>query len=40
MTAAQLDALCQAALARLAKHINRMAAQQVRRMQESWRAGT
>ena len=39
MSAAQLDALCQAALARLAQHINRVYGQQVRRMRESWRAG-
>jgi len=39
MSAAQLDALCQAALARLGQHINRVAGQQVRRMRESWRAG-
>ena len=37
MNAAQLDTLCQAALA---QHINRVAGQQVRPMRESWRAST
>ena len=36
MSAAQLDALCAAARKRLLNHINRVAAQQVRRMREGW----
>ena len=38
MTPAQLDALADAALARLTLWIARSAAQQKRRMLESWRA--
>lgn len=39
MTPAELDALCVAALDRIQRAINRMAAQQLRRMRENWRAG-
>ena len=39
MSAADLDALEAAALARLAQFINRMTSQHLRRMRESWRAG-
>jgi hypothetical protein len=37
MSAAQINALAEAALARLAQSLNRSAAQHVRRMRESWR---
>jgi len=36
VTAAQLDALCAAATQRLRVYINQCAAQQLRRMRESW----
>jgi len=36
MSEAQINELCQAALERIQKYINRMAAQQVRRMREEW----
>ncbi len=36
MTTEQLDALCNAALARLAEFINRSAGQHVRAMHEKW----
>lgn len=39
MSAADLDALEAAALARLAQFINRMTSQHIRRMREGWRAG-
>jgi len=38
MTAAQLDALCQAALKRLDNFIARCAGEQMRRMRETWKA--
>ena len=38
MSPAQLDALEAAARKRLAEYINRVHAQQLRRMRESWRA--
>ena len=38
MTPAQLEALCAAANKRINNHINRMAAQQLRRMREAWKA--
>lgn len=40
MTPAQLDALCAQAMERIKQAINRSAAQHMRRMRESWRAGT
>lgn len=36
MTPEQLEKLCQGARQRLQRHINRMAAQHLRRMRESW----
>jgi len=36
MSAAQLDALCAAAMKVVLLHINRVAGQQVRRMKEGW----
>jgi hypothetical protein len=38
MTAAQLDALCAAATKRITDYIARAAAQQLRRMRETWKA--
>jgi len=37
MSSAQIDAMAEAALARLAQSLNRSAAQHVRWMRESWR---
>jgi len=36
VSAAQLDALCAAAIKAVLQHINRVAGQQVRRMKEGW----
>jgi hypothetical protein len=37
MSAAQINAMAEAALARMAQSLNRSAAQHVRRMRKSWR---
>ena len=39
-TGFDLDRLCADALRRIANHVNRMAAQQARRMRESWQTTT